>query len=43
MTLVERIVALHTALDAASVPHAFGGALALGADDPRIERLRQLP
>jgi hypothetical protein len=27
--LVERIVAVHRALDAASVPHAFGGALAL--------------
>lgn len=29
MTLVERIVALHRALAAAGVPHAFGGALAL--------------
>ena len=29
MTIVERIVALHAALDAAGVPHAFGGALAL--------------
>ncbi len=29
MTVVERILALHAALDAASVPHAFGGALAL--------------
>ena len=29
MTVVERIVALHAALDAARVPHAFGGALAL--------------
>lgn len=29
MTVVERIVALHAALDAAGVPHAFGGALAL--------------
>lgn len=29
MTLVERIVALHHALAAADVPHAFGGALAL--------------
>ncbi len=28
-TLVERIAALHRALDAAGVPHAFGGALAL--------------
>lgn len=29
MTLPERIVALHRTLDAAGVPHAFGGALAL--------------
>lgn len=29
MNVVERIVALHAALDAAGVPHAFGGALAL--------------
>ena len=29
MTVVERIVALHAALDSAGVPHAFGGALAL--------------
>lgn len=29
MTVVERIVALHAALDTAGVPHAFGGALAL--------------
>ncbi|MCB0997067.1 MAG: hypothetical protein KDB21_18360 [Acidimicrobiales bacterium] len=29
MTLVERIVALHRALSAAELPHAFGGALAL--------------
>lgn len=29
MTLTERIVALHAALAAAEVPHAFGGALAL--------------
>lgn len=29
MNLVERIVALHRALDAEDVPHAFGGALAL--------------
>lgn len=28
-SLVERIVAIHRALDAAAVPHAFGGALAL--------------
>lgn len=29
MTLTERIVALHAALDAAGIAHAFGGALAL--------------
>jgi hypothetical protein len=29
MTLVERIVALHRALERAGIPHAFGGALAL--------------
>ncbi|MEM7092968.1 MAG: hypothetical protein AAF567_08195 [Actinomycetota bacterium] len=29
MRLVERIAAIHTALAAAAVPHAFGGALAL--------------
>lgn len=29
MTLTERIVALHAALDRAGLPHAFGGALAL--------------
>lgn len=29
MTLVEKIVALHRALAKASLPHAFGGALAL--------------
>jgi hypothetical protein len=29
VTLTERIVALHTALERAGVPHAFGGALAL--------------
>jgi hypothetical protein len=29
VTLTERIVALHVALEAAGVPHAFGGALAL--------------
>ncbi len=29
MNLVERIAVLHRALDAADVPHAFGGALAL--------------
>lgn len=29
MTLTERIVALHAALEGAGIPHAFGGALAL--------------
>jgi hypothetical protein len=29
LALDEKIVALHAALDAASIPHAFGGALAL--------------
>jgi hypothetical protein len=29
MKLVERIITLHHALDKASIPHAFGGALAL--------------
>jgi len=29
-TLAEKVIALHHALDAAGVPHAFGGALALG-------------
>lgn len=29
MNLVERVIALHRALDEADVPHAFGGALAL--------------
>lgn len=29
MTLTERIVALHAALERAGIPHAFGGALAL--------------
>ncbi len=29
MTLTEKIVAVHLSLDAAHVPHAFGGALAL--------------
>jgi hypothetical protein len=28
-TLVDKIVAVHVALDAADIPHAFGGALAL--------------
>jgi hypothetical protein len=29
VTLRERIVALHAALDAQAIPHAFGGAIAL--------------
>ena len=29
MTLAEKVVAVHAALDQAEVPHAFGGALAL--------------
>lgn len=29
MRLPEKVVALHTALDASGIPHAFGGALAL--------------
>ena len=29
MTLAERVVALHRALDGAAIPHAFGGAIAL--------------
>ena len=29
-SLAEKVVALHRALDTASLPHAFGGALALG-------------
>jgi hypothetical protein len=29
MTLAERVVALHAALEGAGVPHAFGGAIAL--------------
>ena len=29
MTLLERVVAIHRSLQAAGVPHAFGGALAL--------------
>ena len=37
MTLAERIVALHDALDAAGLPHAIGGAIALAywTKDPR--------
>ncbi len=37
MTLAERLVALHRALAAAGLPHAFGGAIALAywTEDPR--------
>lgn len=37
MTLGERILELHAALDAAAIPHAFGGAIALAycTLDPR--------
>ena len=37
MTLPEKLVALHRALEAAKVPHAFGGAIALAYStlDPR--------
>jgi len=37
MTLPEKLVALHEALDAAAIPHAFGGAIALAywTKDPR--------
>lgn len=37
MTLQEQIVALHHALDAHDLPHAFGGAIALAfsTEDPR--------
>ena len=37
MTLADKIVALHRALEGAEVPHAFGGALALAywTEDPR--------
>ena len=37
MTLPERLVALHRGLEAAAVPHAFGGAIALAywTQDPR--------
>jgi hypothetical protein len=37
VTLVEKVVALHAALEAAAIPHAFGGALALAwcTDEPR--------
>jgi hypothetical protein len=39
-TLAEKIVAIDAALDAASVPHAFGGALALAfhVEEPRATR-----
>ena len=37
MTLPEKLVALHRALEAAKIPHAFGGAIALAYStlDPR--------
>ncbi|WP_026911848.1 hypothetical protein [Patulibacter minatonensis] len=35
MTLAERLIAIHRALDAAEVPHAFGGAIAYWTLDPR--------
>lgn len=37
MTLAERLVELHRALDSAAIPHAFGGAIALAywTHDPR--------
>lgn len=37
MSLAERIVAIHAALDTARVPHAFGGAIALAywTENPR--------
>jgi len=40
MTLAERLVALHRALAAGDVPHAFGGAIALAfwTQDPRGTR-----
>lgn len=39
LTLPERIVAVHRALEAAAVPHAFGGALALAYHaEPRATR-----
>ncbi len=39
-TLVDKVVALSTTLDAAGVPHAFGGAIALAyyTEDPRGTR-----
>ena len=39
-TLAERVVAIHTALHDAGVPHAFGGALALAFHiaEPRATR-----
>lgn len=40
MTLVERLLALDAALDAAALPHAFGGAIALAyaTEEPRGTR-----
>jgi hypothetical protein len=40
LSLSERIVAIHASLDAASLPHAFGGALALAfhVQEPRATR-----
>jgi hypothetical protein len=39
-SLGEKIIAIHTALDRAGVPHAFGGALALAfhVEEPRATR-----
>jgi hypothetical protein len=39
-TLADRLVAVHEALDAAAVPHAFGGAIALAycTEEPRGTR-----
>lgn len=46
MKLADRVVAVHTALEAAGIAHAFGGALALGVylgdGDERISRLKAL-
>lgn len=40
MTLAERLLAVHAALDDANVPHAFGGAIALAywTEEPRGTR-----
>jgi hypothetical protein len=40
VTLPARLIELHAALDAAGIPHAFGGAIALAyvTDDPRGTR-----